>query len=1023
MNGLPQPAQLQLGRYTVVCPVGDGGMAEVFLAEQSGALGFVRRVCVKRVRPALLTDAQYLRMFVDEARIMLRVQHPNVVQVLDLVVEGSTPAIVMEYVDGGDLKRLLRALARQHTVLDWRVALYVAWCLTKALGRAHQATLPDGTPLGLIHRDISPGNVLLSRLGDVKLSDFGVARAAGAVGGAEDGGIRGNLAYMAPEVLTTGRADQRADIFGVGVVLWETLCSRRLFPGQSPEELAQQILHKEIPAPSSIRPEIPAAVDGVVLHALARDPQRRIASAAALEEALQPFVTATPHHRLEQMLAAQVETHLPAPATEAEWEPEQQLGQLPTFPCEAPEMDALTAMVTNPLMRLDGRTADDVAGEVGLVDNDLEASFFAQGDVMASNAEGSLAPSPIPAAPEPVGPRRKSALFVAESTFLSSPPLESPMAPMPFTVTEDFPMPPDADGPGLMSQAAASPASRINPFADLPTSLALDISSPPPDAPQESPVAASAPLEATAVAAPVPVAGMDDLPATPPGGSQPSPQPPPRTASGVRPAPFGRPPSGTASAKTGPRTASGVRPATLFDRPPSGSGPRAPVVSSPRTASGVMAATPFDRPPSGSGPRAPVVSSPRTASGVLPATPFDRPPSGSGPRPPVVSSPQTASGIMAAPSFDRPPSGSGPRPPVATSPRTASGVMAAPAFDRPPSGSGPHAPVAASPRTASGVMAATPFDRPPSGSGPRPPVAASPRTTSGVMAATPFDRPPSGSGPPPPVASPQTASEAVPATPFDRPPSAPGGLAPSPSSVPPAASTPFDAPNPSRVAIPAAWPQAPQASPATPDAGASNTGWLLNSQPVTPGQLWLAMQSVGCTGTVEHQGMPVELGDLARRLLLDLHVAPPPGVEPPPPWATLAPGDLKQLLAHLGADGVTCMMVATCTQGTATLFLEQGHVQYVHLVAAIPLVGLLAPDMPSGSTFTQLVSACAANGTNVLQAAWAMDRESAQRAWRSAVVTRVHDVAGWGSCESAVHPGVRAPFVLPALLEDALAGM
>jgi serine/threonine-protein kinase len=415
----------KLGRYNVLLPLGEGGMAEVLLAEQVGAAGFTRLCTIKRIKTNLVTDPEYLRMFVDEARILVNIQHPNVVQVLDLQQEGPDLYMVLEYVTGGDVRHLLKALNSAGLFMPVPVACYVAWSALRGLVQAHNARGPTGTPLDLIHRDISPGNILLGRNGTVKLSDFGVAKAAGRLSQTTDGSVKGSLAYMAPEMLEQGRADQRADIFSAGVVLWEMLTCRRLFPGLQPTKLVAAILTKDIPVPSSIQPSIPRALDELVLRAVDRDPARRFQNARDLEMALYQLVKDHHPDELEQALAALVKDHvtlrsaedialLPRPAHELD----------PDAITSPPATDSLGTLGPPPV----ASTVDDFFAS---------GAAFSQSDVPAPAAAAHddfflppppLAPAGLVASPEPPGDDFFNLVVTAPKTAVPVSPLPPPAA-------------------------------------------------------------------------------------------------------------------------------------------------------------------------------------------------------------------------------------------------------------------------------------------------------------------------------------------------------------------------------------------------------------------------------------------------------------------------------------------------------------------------------------------------------------------------------------------------------------------
>jgi eukaryotic-like serine/threonine-protein kinase len=267
--------------YEVEGRIGRGGMAEVFLARVVGGPRAGQPVALKRLLPALAGDPLYAALLEREARLAAQLTHPAIVQVLEAGVEQGYPYIVMEYVDGRDMARLLAACAARGIRLPLDFALYVAHVLAQALDHAHHATGADGAPLGVVHCDVSPSNVFVSRQGEVKLGDFGVARAA------SDGRARaafGKVRYCAPEQLKGEPVGPRTDVFGLGAVLFELLTGGPAFPGADTGEVARRIVAGLRRAPSIDRPEIPPAVDEVVLRAL--DPRDRHPSAGALADDL-----------------------------------------------------------------------------------------------------------------------------------------------------------------------------------------------------------------------------------------------------------------------------------------------------------------------------------------------------------------------------------------------------------------------------------------------------------------------------------------------------------------------------------------------------------------------------------------------------------------------------------------------------------------------------------------------------------------------------------------------------------------
>jgi Protein kinase domain/PEGA domain len=275
-----------LERYRIVRRLGQGGQAEVFEGVLEGEAGFRRRVAVKRLLPELRDDLECARMFLDEARIGSLLHHPELVSVLDFGVHAGVPTQILELVDGADLARLLRRAADRGAPLPEPLALYVAERVARGLHAAHEARDEAGHPLGIIHRDVSPANVLVSRTGQVKLSDFGVALARDRLARTEGHALKGKLAYMAPEQATRGALDRRSDVFSLGCTLHTLLC------GASPiadlAALSGLALGEALP----LDPRLPPDVRAVLARALAGQKAHRFASAAELADALAGLLAA-----------------------------------------------------------------------------------------------------------------------------------------------------------------------------------------------------------------------------------------------------------------------------------------------------------------------------------------------------------------------------------------------------------------------------------------------------------------------------------------------------------------------------------------------------------------------------------------------------------------------------------------------------------------------------------------------------------------------------------------------------------
>jgi tRNA A-37 threonylcarbamoyl transferase component Bud32 len=278
-----------LGRYRLIRRLGRGGMAEVFEGRAEGAAGVTKAVCVKRILPAYAQNRGFVRMFVDEARVSMALHHGNIAQVFDFGQEGHDLFLAMELVDGTSLWHVRRRLAKRGIRFPTPLALHVVQEVCKALHHAHTCTDERGRPLEIVHRDVSPQNVLLSYEGQVKLVDFGIARAASV---AEDGGgVKGKLPYMAPEQARGEDVDRRADVFGVGAVLFELLTDRTPIEG-STATLLHRLDTGDVPSISEVAPGLDPALCAIVDRALAVDPAERFASALSLQEALAHYA----HH-------------------------------------------------------------------------------------------------------------------------------------------------------------------------------------------------------------------------------------------------------------------------------------------------------------------------------------------------------------------------------------------------------------------------------------------------------------------------------------------------------------------------------------------------------------------------------------------------------------------------------------------------------------------------------------------------------------------------------------------------------
>jgi serine/threonine protein kinase len=285
-----------LGRYELLHPLGVGGMAQVFKAQAVGPGGFKRDVVVKRILPEYGRDPEFIRMFVDEAKLLGLLHHPNIVQVYDFGEDDGTLFLALEYVEGPSLSRVLRTLRGANKRMPAPIAAFIAREICRALTCVHELCDEHDRPLGAIHRDVTPSNVILTPAGEVKLLDFGVATFKNALQGTKTGTVKGKPAYLAPEQLEGKAIDGRVDLFALGIVMHEMLTLQHLFAGDSDLGTVKQIMEREIPRPSADRNDVPEVLEQTVMRALERDRARRFSTAAEMGAALDDFVVASKLH-------------------------------------------------------------------------------------------------------------------------------------------------------------------------------------------------------------------------------------------------------------------------------------------------------------------------------------------------------------------------------------------------------------------------------------------------------------------------------------------------------------------------------------------------------------------------------------------------------------------------------------------------------------------------------------------------------------------------------------------------------
>ena len=292
MDSVPGVGRV-VGRYVLYDEIASGGMATVHLGRMLGQVGFARVVAVKKLHAHLARDPEFVAMFLDEARLAAGVRHPNVVATLDVVAITGELFLVMEYVEGDSLSHLIRATRKANRYIDPAIACNVVCGLLYGLHAAHIATDDRGEPLNIVHRDVSPQNVLIGVDGVTRVADFGVARASRRLMETQAGRMKGKFSYMAPEQVRHDTIDHRADVFAAGICAWEALTGRHLFSADDPARVISKLLEMPIALPSEVVSDIPPGVDAIVMRALERDPDKRFQTARemaiAFEDAIDPI--------------------------------------------------------------------------------------------------------------------------------------------------------------------------------------------------------------------------------------------------------------------------------------------------------------------------------------------------------------------------------------------------------------------------------------------------------------------------------------------------------------------------------------------------------------------------------------------------------------------------------------------------------------------------------------------------------------------------------------------------------------
>jgi serine/threonine-protein kinase len=401
----------KLGRYEIVRHLASGGMADVLLARTTGIGGFERHVLVKRIHTENAKDERFRKMFLDEARLAAMLHHGNIVQVHEVGDEAGTIYFAMEYVHGEDLRRVLGDLSKKREKPPFEHIIAIISAAADALHHAHEQHGSDGKPLGLVHRDVTPANILIGYDGIVKVCDFGIAKAAIRSSETQAGTMKGKVAYMSPEGCTGKPVDRRSDVFSLGIVLFELVCVRRLFKGENDFLTMSAIVEGKVKSPRELRPDLPRVLEDIIMKALAPRPEDRFQTAAEMSAALDALPHCSP-----KSLAAYMKQRFgsrPEPWLVESDEPEISIGA---------DFDGSASGVVDPPQR----ALDDLA-----IPQEIEAT----GSAPIRRAHRS-AMSTRPPLPSPFTKRKPSELYALPQKRISEPIATVQVAPELAAMTE-----------------------------------------------------------------------------------------------------------------------------------------------------------------------------------------------------------------------------------------------------------------------------------------------------------------------------------------------------------------------------------------------------------------------------------------------------------------------------------------------------------------------------------------------------------------------------------------------------------
>jgi eukaryotic-like serine/threonine-protein kinase len=391
---------MNIGRYEIIRKLAMGGMAEVFLAKAAGPLGFEKTLVLKRILPHLAEETTFVEMFLAEAKLVAHLNHPNIVQIFDFGEADNSYFLAMEYIDGPNLRTLIKRAITVDQPLHPALCAKIVAAACEGLAYAHDFRDPaTQNPLGLIHRDISPDNIMLSRQGAVKVADFGIAKAAGYGPQTQEGVLKGKLAYMAPEQLKAAPLDRRADVYALGIVLYELLTRCKPFEATTDASLMRAILFEEFVPAQERRPDLPEPLQRILARAVARERDQRYPDCFALQTDLERFVVST-GEPLSSFSISRLITQLGLEPQENEPSPKREERTLHT--------NALRT-ISKPAAQEEPPTAPATPTPVGLRRPEVKTSRISKPEHKAITPGAEPARTPPPAPAPPWGHRRGKA--------------------------------------------------------------------------------------------------------------------------------------------------------------------------------------------------------------------------------------------------------------------------------------------------------------------------------------------------------------------------------------------------------------------------------------------------------------------------------------------------------------------------------------------------------------------------------------------------------------------------------------